>query len=328
MAFLKVEKMSVTLSTMPINGGIAKTIAYIYGGQGTINVPSWLPDLIELPWLLIRNYRKSLYIQIINTKFKSMRTLLSFLFLIYSMNLTAQQDSIAGKVYVFKNMPQTVDNNRIYTPIINAGSTTHFANFRVHHSTLKPGHQLRPAHTQKTDEELIIVKEGKLSVTINGKNKVLGVGSVFVIMPGDEQTINNLDSNPASYYVFIYRSKAPKDSLRAVSAGGSMMIDWNDVTLKPNEKGGRRDFFNRPTAMCKRLEMHVTSLNQGLKSHELHKHSAEEIILLVQGSAKEQIGDKFYEGTAGDLFFLPSNVFHNITNTGEGQAVYYAFQFE
>ena len=257
-----------------------------------------------------------------------MKTLLPFLFLIYSINLFAQQDNVQGKVYVFKEMPQVVDNNRIYTPIVKDGSTTHFANFRVHHSTLKAGHQLRPSHTQKTDEELIIVKEGKLSVTINGKSKILGAGSVLLIMPGDEQMINNLDSNPASYYVFIYRPKAPKDSVRAVSAGGSMMIDWNDVAFKPNAKGGRRDFFNRPTAMCKRLEMHVTSLNQGLKSHDLHKHSAEEIILLVQGSAKEQIGDKFYQGTAGDIFFLPSNVFHNITSTGEGQAVYYAFQFE
>jgi (S)-ureidoglycine aminohydrolase len=257
-----------------------------------------------------------------------MKILLPFLLLIYSTNLFAQQDSVAGKVYVFKNMPQTVDNNRIYTPIVKPVSTTHFENFRVHHSTLKAGHSLRPAHTQKSDEELIIIDKGKLSVTINGKSKVLGAGSVLLIMPGDEQMINNLDSNPASYYVFIYRSKAPKDSVRAVSAGGSMIIDYNDITFKAHDKGGRRDFFNRPTAMCKRLEMHVTTLNEGLKSHELHKHFAEEIILMVQGDAKEQIGESLYEGTAGDLFFLPSNILHNITNTGKGQAVYFAFQFE
>jgi Tol biopolymer transport system component len=29
---------------MPIEGGPAKVIAYLYGGQGTINVPSWSPD--------------------------------------------------------------------------------------------------------------------------------------------------------------------------------------------------------------------------------------------------------------------------------------------
>jgi Tol biopolymer transport system component len=34
----------VTLRLMPVNGGPAKVIAYLYGGQGTINVPSWSPD--------------------------------------------------------------------------------------------------------------------------------------------------------------------------------------------------------------------------------------------------------------------------------------------
>lgn len=33
-----------TLRLMPIEGGKPKTIAYIYGGQGTINVPSWSKD--------------------------------------------------------------------------------------------------------------------------------------------------------------------------------------------------------------------------------------------------------------------------------------------
>jgi Tol biopolymer transport system component len=34
----------VYLRLMPLSGGVPKTIAYIFGGQGTINVPSWSPD--------------------------------------------------------------------------------------------------------------------------------------------------------------------------------------------------------------------------------------------------------------------------------------------
>ena len=34
----------VYLRLMPAAGGAAKVIAYVYGGQGTINVPSWSPD--------------------------------------------------------------------------------------------------------------------------------------------------------------------------------------------------------------------------------------------------------------------------------------------
>jgi TolB protein len=34
----------VMLRVMPAAGGPLRTIAYVYGGQGTINVPSWSPD--------------------------------------------------------------------------------------------------------------------------------------------------------------------------------------------------------------------------------------------------------------------------------------------
>ena len=34
----------VMLQIMPASGGVPKVIAYLYGGQGTINVPSWSPD--------------------------------------------------------------------------------------------------------------------------------------------------------------------------------------------------------------------------------------------------------------------------------------------
>ena len=34
----------VTLKLMPASGGVPKIVAYLYGGQGSINVPSWSPD--------------------------------------------------------------------------------------------------------------------------------------------------------------------------------------------------------------------------------------------------------------------------------------------
>jgi TolB protein len=34
----------VYLRMIPLDGGDPKVVAYVYGGQGTINVPSWSPD--------------------------------------------------------------------------------------------------------------------------------------------------------------------------------------------------------------------------------------------------------------------------------------------
>lgn len=41
----------VYLRLMPAQGGVPKTIGYIYGGQGTINVPSWSPDSKQLAFI-------------------------------------------------------------------------------------------------------------------------------------------------------------------------------------------------------------------------------------------------------------------------------------
>jgi Tol biopolymer transport system component len=41
----------VMLRIMPYGGGQPKTIAYLYGGQGTINVPSWSPDSREVAFV-------------------------------------------------------------------------------------------------------------------------------------------------------------------------------------------------------------------------------------------------------------------------------------
>jgi TolB protein len=41
----------VYLRLMPIEGGQPKVIAYVYGGQGTMNVPSWSPDSTQIAFV-------------------------------------------------------------------------------------------------------------------------------------------------------------------------------------------------------------------------------------------------------------------------------------
>jgi Tol biopolymer transport system component len=41
----------IYLRLMPASGGVPKNIAYVYGGQGTINVPSWPPDSKKISFI-------------------------------------------------------------------------------------------------------------------------------------------------------------------------------------------------------------------------------------------------------------------------------------
>lgn len=212
------------------------------------------------------------------------------------------------------------------------GSTVDFNHLRIHATTV-PAHQApHPAH-KHDDEELIIIKEGELTVTIAGKTKTLGAGSVALMMPGDEHGFENRGNGPATYYVMRYASKAPADAERGKQAGGSFWVDWNDVAFQPHDKGEIRRMFDRATAMTKRFEMHVTTLNQGLWSHPPHTHRAAEILLLIDHTAQESIDGSLHPATVGDVIFLESNIPHAIQNTSRtsdrpGSCTYFAFQFE
>jgi (S)-ureidoglycine aminohydrolase len=106
------------------------------------------------------------------------------------------------------------------------------------------------------------------------------------------------------------------------------MKDWNKIEFKPHDKGGVRNYFETSTAMCKRLEMHVTTLNAGLKSHDPHTHVAEEIILMMDGKTEMQIDKNLYKGKEGSIFFVNSGELHGIKNEGITPCTYFAFQFE
>ena len=115
---------------------------------------------------------------------------------------------------------------------------------------------------------------------------------------------------------------------RGAKAGGSFMIDWTEVAFNKTEKGGRRNVFDRATSMFKRFEMHVTTLNKGLASHDPHQHPAEEMIIIRSGETSMQIGESHQPAHPSAVVFLSSRILHALTNKGDGPTEYYAFQWE
>ena len=255
-----------------------------------------------------------------------MKAILTALFILFSVVITAQTDSLKSNVYAWNNLKVEKNNGNERRNILE-GTTTHLEYLEIHVTTLSPGKAPHPPHKHLDTEELIIIKEGTLKITIGDSTKILGPGSIAVAMPGDEHGFVNTGKTPATYYVIKYRSKAPLNSERATKAGGSYMINWNDVVFKERPKGGSRQFFERPTGMLNRFEMHVTTLNEGLKSHEPHTHVAEEMMIILSGEVEMQIGDAFYKGVAGDLYLVKSGVLHAPRNAGKGPCMYYAIQF-
>jgi len=253
--------------------------------------------------------------------------MLTCLMVITVSPLFAQKtDSLPPGVYHWDSLVTTVEESRARKQVME-GSTTSLVHFEVHATSIQPGKAPHPPHTHADEEELIIVKEGQVKITINGVSNTLGPGSVAYAIPLEEHGIVNTGNTQATYYILKYKSRLPMELERAKKNGGSFMINWDTVTVKKTDKGQRREFVNKPTSQLLKFEMHTTALNEGLDSHAPHTHKEEEIILILKGNVIMHVGDKTYSAGPGDIVFLPSMILHNLVNTGKGQCEYFAFQW-
>jgi len=237
----------------------------------------------------------------------------------------SQADTLPARAYALASIPIVKDSSRQRQQIMD-GPTSRLSNLEVHLTFLDPGKAAHPPHTHTDTEELLNVKEGQLKVTIAGKEKILSPGGLALSLPGDEHGAMNPGKTKTVYYVIKY-TKQPVDAARGLAAGGSILVDWSEPKPEKTDRGERRNFFLRPTALFERFDMHVTTLNTGQVSHLPHTHVQEEIIIIKSGNVKMQIGDKFYPARAGDIIFLPTGVPHALQNTGSESTTYFAFQW-
>jgi len=234
---------------------------------------------------------------------------------------------VLSGVYDWKQ-PVANGSKNIKTSVMFEGSAFEMKWLQMTANTFTSSEKKTTLTIPTNEEHLYIIKKGTLDVTKGDSSYSLSKGSILVLLPGDILSIQNKQTNSCDYFVMKYRSNLLPDSERGQKAGGSIVKNWNDVAFKPHDRGGVRTFFERPTAMLKRLEMHVTTLNAGLKSHAPHTHAAKEIIVMMQGDTEMLVGEKTFKGKEGSVYFLESTILHGITNVGAAPCTYFAIQFE
>lgn len=245
----------------------------------------------------------------------------------------AKPTRITSGVYPWKDAPVKATETGSKRVLVK-GAATDFASLEITATTLEMG-KGEPESVHVDFEEMVVVKQGSLKITINGEAQTAGRGSMAIVMPGDRRSYTNAADGQTIYYVLRYRARNPADAGRGEKSGGSFIRDWNDVQLtsRSDGKGGTRNFFARSTVMGRRLELHATLLNPGQSSHAPHRHRAEEMLIILEADVEMYLGPGATDGktrtaTDGDIIYLVSNEYHAISNIGSKPALYFAFQFE
>jgi quercetin dioxygenase-like cupin family protein len=80
----------------------------------------------------------------------------------------------------------------------------------VHVTTLAPG-RISGAPVRHLQEEVLIVKDGEVEVSLDGTTQTVGPGAILFFAAGAITGLRNVGATPATYYVIYYKTpKTPK----------------------------------------------------------------------------------------------------------------------
>jgi quercetin dioxygenase-like cupin family protein len=111
----------------------------------------------------------------------------------------AADQPIASFATPFDQLPVHKNGANTSRPIV-TGLTHAGCPLEAHETTLAPGSSPHPPH-HHTHEELVLVSQGKINVTISGKTTEIGPGSAAFFHSGDVHGIHNSGTEPAQYFV-------------------------------------------------------------------------------------------------------------------------------
>ena len=85
----------------------------------------------------------------------------------------------------------------------------------MHITTLNPHTASHKPHTHP-NEEMVIVKEGTLQAHVNGKEVVVGPGSVLFYASMQPHAVQNIGDTPATYHVINWKTAATPEAVKKI----------------------------------------------------------------------------------------------------------------
>ncbi|MBK5292548.1 MAG: cupin domain-containing protein [Acidobacteriia bacterium] len=117
----------------------------------------------------------------------------------------AQQNQLPSKTYSFQDLAVRASGDDRSRALFDGLTHTGFR-VEAHHSELAPGLAPHPPHRHK-NEEMLVIREGTIEVTISGKTSILGPGSVAFVASGEEHGWRNTGTTRAHYTVIALGSR-------------------------------------------------------------------------------------------------------------------------
>lgn len=111
----------------------------------------------------------------------------------------SQNATLPSKAYKFDEMPVETSGENQLRHVFD-GETHAGVRIELHETDLPPGGAPHPPH-HHVHEEMILIREGTMEVTIDGRSAKLGPGSVAYVASNQEHGWRNAGTTRAQYFV-------------------------------------------------------------------------------------------------------------------------------
>jgi quercetin dioxygenase-like cupin family protein len=110
-----------------------------------------------------------------------------------------QKDALPSKAFRFEDLPVKTNGLNKSRAVLNGETHSHFQ-IELHMTELAAGQAPHAPH-KHVHEEIVLLREGLLDVTVNGQTTRLTPGSVVYFASGEEHGSRNPGPGSAQYFV-------------------------------------------------------------------------------------------------------------------------------
>jgi quercetin dioxygenase-like cupin family protein len=196
----------------------------------------------------------------------------------------------------------------------------------VHVTTLFPGMASHSPHHHPW-EEMLLIKEGRVEMSINGKKQEAGPGALVFIASHDVHNVTNVGAKPATYYVINFVTAAVhsvRDQPAAEWASPAMLcsrvVDCDSIP--PPAGGGHREVFDSPTVTFLRLESHISTLEPGKNTTPRNHDNGDELFIVKSGLLEATLNGVACRLGAGSFYYVAPNEERTMRNIGTDPCTY------
>jgi quercetin dioxygenase-like cupin family protein len=241
----------------------------------------------------------------------------------------ARSAPIGSTVVAWDSLRFRVSPVGLSCPIFDEPTPT-LGKFEVHVTTLNPGMASHTPHHHPW-EEIFLIKEGQVEMSINGRKERAGPGALVFIASHDVHNITNVGAGPATYYVINFYTDAVqkvRDQPAAEWAPPGMLssrvIDCDSIPDPPN--GGHREVVDSPTLTLPRFECHVSTLKPGASTTPRNRDPGDELFIVKSGALEVTLNGIASRIGAGSLFYVAPNDERTMRNIGSAPCSYQVFK--